>query len=767
LVNSKTFRWMLGWLALPAVLFAQEQPVRPIVSVVFIGLDRTEESFARDVAQITVGEPYDPQKLDEAVARLLRTGRFIGATHSVRDEQGGAVVTIEVRERSIVKSVSFEGNKKFSDKKLTAEVGVKVGGGINQLAISAGRDAIREKYQTAGHTDVAVGYDQSLLERTGELVYRIEEGKRVRIRKIAFEGNSFFSADQLKRYVQTKKAFWILRSGAFDKERIETDVVQLQSYCRDEGFLDARVSYRTELNADGTDMTVIFTIDEGTRYTIESIEFQGHATMSRESLLGLMKSKVGATALRPQIDSDARAIQVRYGENGHIYATVRAIRVFSNQPGLVRLTIQIEEGEQYRVGRVLVRGNKRTKDKVVRRALNLYPPDDLFNLKETREAEQRLLESRIFSSARIYPVGDAANVRDIMIDVQEAEKAGDFVFGAGITSNNGIIGNVVLDLQNFDLYDPPRNWTELRKFRAFFGGGQRLRLELQPGTELSRFRIDFTEPYLFDKPLRFNTSLYLFERGRDSYDESRGGGSVSFGKQFESGRWSGWSGEIGLRVEDVTIDDLDVFASRIIRDDEGSNLITSLRVSGQRDRTDSRTAPSSGNTLRFGVEQFGILGGDHAFTKLTAGCSWYKTIKTDRLDRKSVLKLRCEGGVILGDAPVFERFYGGGTGSIRGFEFRGVGPRHGIEEDNIGGEYTALWSGEYAFPLFGQNLRGLVFLDSGVVGSGPVRASIGTGVRFTIHLGRPIPLEINLAFPFLSDSEDEEQAFSFQIGSLF
>lgn len=110
---------------------------------------------------------------------------------------------------------------------------------------------------------------------------------------------------------------------------------------------------------------------------------------------------------------------------------------------------------------------------------------------------------------------------------------------------------------------------------------------------------------------------------------------------------------------------------------------------------------------------------------------------------------------------------GGGVGSIRGFDFRGVGPRHGIEEDNIGGEYMALWGGEYVFPVFGQNVRGLLFLDAGVVGSGPLRASIGTGVRFTIHLGRPIPLEINLAVPVLSDSQDEEQVFSFQIGSLY
>ena len=326
---------------------------------------------------------------------------------------------------------------------------------------------------------------------------------------------------------------------------------------------------------------------------------------------------------------------------------------------------------------------------------------------------------------------------------------------------------MVLDLQNFDHTRPPRSWRELFKFRSFFGAGQRLRVELQPGTDLSRFRLDFTEPYLRDKPVRFDFSLYLFDRGRDDYNEQRVGTTVSFGKRFKRGRLQGWSGEISFRLERVRIDDIDLFASSEIRDDEGSHLLTSTKVALARDRTDNRFLPSTGDRFRISYEQFGVFGGDHGFGKLQAKYQRYRTIKTDILDRKSVLEVRAEAGAIIGDAPVFERFYAGGTGSIRGFDFRGVGPRDGIDDNNIGGDYLLLLGAEYSYPLFGENVRGHVFIDSGTAGTGAFRAAIGTGVRLTVNVFGPVPLEFNLAFPISSGSGDDEQVFSFLVGKLF
>jgi outer membrane protein insertion porin family len=585
-----------------------------------------------------------------------------------------------------------------------------------------------------------------------------------RIRSILFEGSNAFTTKELARQITTKTAFWFIRPGDFEQNKVEIDTARLQNFYRDAGYLDATATFATSLSDDGLDMTLTFTINEGDTYAIETILFEGNATLSVDELKALISSTEGETVRRPTIDTDVRAIQQRYGELGFLYSSVRALRVFSETPGQVRITYQIHEGERYRIGKIAVRGNTRTKDKVVRRALRLYPPDDWFNINEAREAEKRLRNTKIFSSARVIPVGNQPDVRDAVIDVTETDKAGDFLFALGVTSNSGLVGSVVLDLQNFDLSDPPRDSKEFWAGRAFFGGGQRLRIELQPGTQLSRFRIDFTEPFLYDQPLRFDANLYAFTRGRDGYGETRTGLAVSFGKRFETGRLTGWSGELAFRTEAVTVDDLQLFSSSEIRNDKGSNLLLSVKASVARDRTDSRFVPTDGDRIRLSAEQFI---GDRNFAKLTFDYDWYKTLRADRMDRKHVLHLQANGGAILGDSPVFERFFAGGTGSIRGFAFRGVGEYDGIDKNNIGGDFMLLLGAEYSYPIIGDKFRGHVFLDTGAVGQGPMRAAIGTGVRFTLDIIGPVPIELNLAMPVSSDRNDDQQIFSFVLGGLF
>lgn len=761
------FALLATWLISVDTVSSQEQPVRIISSIRFTGLEKTSETVARELAGITVGTPFETSALDQAVARLLRSGRFLSAKYNSTDEANGVWVTFDVREPTLVKTIAFEGNDRFGDGKLKGNVSQKIDSPIDWFAIRNGRDAIMVLYREAGFGDIKVTYDADRVSRTGELVYTIHEGHHVRIKEIVFEGNDGFDQKTLKRHIETKNAFWIIREGAFDEERAKADTARLQRFYRDEGFLDAQVGYRRDLDENGEDLTVVFTINEGTRYVIESIDLLGNTVFTDASLFASMDSTVGQTVRRIQITNDVRAIQDRYGELGYIYARVHPTRVFSTTSGFVRLTIDIDEGGQFRVGRVVVRGNTRTKDKVVRRALNLYPPDDLFDITEVREAQNRLRETRIFDSARVYPVGDQPGVRDVVIDVKEAQKAGDFLFGAGITSNAGLVGNIVLDLRNFDWSDRPRDRNELMKFRSFFGGGQHLRIELQPGTDLSRFRIDFTEPYWRDEPIRLDVSAYLFQRARENYDERRGGFTISVGKRFDRGRLRGWSGEIALRAEQVSLRDLEFRVAREIRDHEGSEFQTSVKVALVRDRTDNRFVPSKGDRWRLAYEQFGVLGGENVFGRISAGYTWYKTMRTDLQDRKYVLSLRSEVGGLIGNAPVYEKFYAGGTGSIRGFQFRGVGPRSGRLDDNIGGDWMLLSGAEYSFPLFGQNVRGFYFLDTGMVGNSDFRATIGVGGRFTLNIFGPVPLELGLGFPIVSQSGDETQVFSFLIGRIF
>ena len=757
-------------------LSALEQPTTQpaggaaVSSVTFDGSQAVSEAYLRSVVRTAEGDVYDPAAVEADVQRLTRTGKFLSASSEATPGPEGVALRFILVDRPTVSAIRFVGNVKFKEKKLLEQIQVKVGDPIDSFDIQGGRDAIVALYRDKGYGNVNVSHDAELLKQTGELVYTIEEGPRIRVRKIAYEGNASVLESELNKQITTKTYLWIFRDGKFDVDTVESDAAAVQNYYRDLGFLDARASYRLDFSADGSDLTIIFTVVEGTRYTVESIAFEGNTVFTGEDLASAMRIKVGEYAQRPLLDKDVKDIQTRYGEQGYIYAEIRAVRVFSDTPDQVRLTIECKEGEQIRVGRIVPRGNERTKDKVVRRALNLFP-EEVFNLTEAREAEQRLIQTQIFSKATVSPVGDAPGVRDALVNVEESAKAGDFIFGVGVTSNSGLIGSIVLDIKNFDLFDYPRSFSEFVRLKSFHGAGQRLRLEAQPGTELTRFRIDFTEPYFLDKPITFGTSLYYFERDRDGYTEQRTGGNISFGKRFTKGPLKDWFGEVAFRLENVDVNDVDLFAARDIKDDEGNNFLTSVKGTLVRDRTDNRFLPTKGDRFRISWDQVGALGGDHFFSELSSGYAWHKTMYTDVQDRKSVLTLRGEGGFIFGDAPVFERFYAGGIGSMRGFEFRGITPREGLQDDGVGGDLLLLAGAEYSFPLYGDNLRGHVFTDMGTVEENfnitGWRMSVGAGVRVTIEFFGPVPLEFNLGFPVASEGEDDEEVFSFFIGAVF
>jgi len=753
------------------IAVAQDAP--PVLDDIrFEGARSVSDAYLLSVIETRRGNAVVQSTIDEDQRRLLRTGKFATIDSEIVREDGRTILLFRLRERPTVTGISFQGNTTFNESALSEKVPIKPGDPVDLYALREGRENILYYYRSNGFGYASVEVDEEAARAGGEVVYRIEEGPKVRVREIVFEGNTVFGPRELKENIQTKTAWWIIREGAFDPDRVSADAAALQNFYRGRGYLDARVSYRVDPGEKPGDLRLVFTILENEPYTIETLRVEGNAVLTTDEVLNMMESRPGAVFNQPRLDEDVRSLQRTYGERGYIYADVRAVRVFASTPGFVIVTIEISEGDKMVVGRVVVRGNETTQDKVVRRALELYP-GDTFNLTRLRDAEQALRQTQLFDRATITPVGDQPGVRDVVIDVTEAERRTDFLFAFGVTSDSGLIGSIVLDYKNFDIFDTPRSFAEFIKFRSFRGAGQRLRLELQPGTDLNRFRIDFTEPYLFDQPTRFDFSLFHFTRDREAYDEQRSGGNVSFGRRLENGIGprqflKDWYGEVSFGVENVDLDDVDIFDDRSIRDAEGNNFLTSAKVTLVRDRTDSRYLPTTGDRLSVSYEQFL---GEWNFGKFQTRYTRHQTVFTDAEDRKSVFSFRVEAGLIGGTAPVFEKFYAGGIGSIRGFDFRGVGPRGGLEDDPIGGDFLLTTSAEYSFPLAGDTFRGVFFTDMGTVESDfeltEWRVAVGFGVRMTIELFGPVPIELDFAVPVVRDGDDETRVFSFFIGGAF
>lgn len=743
---------------------------RVIEAVRFDGIQSVDEVYLQGVVRINPGAVWNREDIASACARLAATGKFEGAPFAeAREEEGKLVLVFVVTERPFVTGVDFVGNEKYKTSELLKEIELSVGSPVSEYLLSQARQAIERKYREGGFLNVSVTVDGNVLEQERRVLFRVSEGPRVKIRRVYFEGNNAYDGVTLRSKIETTTYIWLFRTGAFDEETAQRDCATIKQYYNDRGYLDAQVGYRIELAENQSDLTVIFQISEGVQYLIKSVRFEGNAVVIEDELRSLIRSSEGLPIDADVLKADRQKLVDRYGSAGYIYAEVTTNHVFDEEDGFVNLTVSIREGEEYRVGRIVVRGNQHTRDKVVRRELRFFP-EEIYNSVQVKEAERRLTETRLFSEATITPQGDMPGVRDALVEVTEAQTT-NILFGVGVTTNSGIIGSLTLEQRNFDLFDWPRDARELFRGQSFRGAGQTLRLQIEPGTELTRGRIDFREPYLFDRDVGFGLGGYVFQRDRDEYDEQRIGTYVSIDRRFREGILAGWAAELSSRFEYIDIDDVEWFSAEDIEDAKGSSWLTSLKGSLVRDKTDSLWLPSRGNRLKVSWEQAGVYGGDWDFSKAIGEFDQYFTLHTDTFDRKHILHLSANAGQIFGDAPVFERFYGGGIGSIRGFEFRGISPRDGWRDDRIGGDFMLMTTTEYSFPLMGEVLRGVSFLDMGTVerdfGITDWRAAVGFGARVYIKYFGPIPLAFDLAFPITKDGDDDTQVFSFSFGTTF
>lgn len=754
---------------------AQERPPdgAAIRRVDIRGLETLSEGFVRRILRTRVGQNYLERQVQEDVRELLRTRKFINVVADSVMEQGQAVVIFTVQEKPVIRSVEIDGNKRFSDEELFKELAFSAGSVLDRFEINRGRDNILQKYREKGYHYAEVRIDEESLSVENRVVYRVTEGPRVRVRRILFEGVRAFPEPQLRFKVRTRRYFPIFSAGAFDEETADRDALELQQFYRAEGYLDARVGYRLDFDSvDRTNLNLVFVVEEGPRYTIAAIEFEGNEVFDDERLREAMLLQPGAVLRDETLQFDRRRIEDMYGSIGYVDARIIGLDQpyeFLEEPGVVLLRIRISEGLRSRFGRITVRGNVRTRDEVIRRELRFYPNED-YNTVAAREAERRLVETGLFNRATITPMDDFDGYREALVEIEEAETV-TFLIGAGISTDSGVIGTITIENRNFDLFDWPRTPGQFFRGRAFRGAGQRLRFSAEPGTEVSRFRIDFTEPYLLGRPLRLDTSFFLFQRDRTSYDEQRLGMLLALSKRFESGLLDGWAIEGALRLEEIKITDIRPLAANDIVDVKGSSVLTSVKGTIARDTTDSRVVPTSGYRFAVGLEQAGALGGDYDFSKPSMSFAWYKTMQTDALDRKSVLAVRADAAYIVGDAPVFERFYGGGFGSIRGFSFRGISPRAGLFNDKVGGDFILLAGAEYSFPLYADNIRGVTFLDMGTVeedfGISTWRAAVGFGLRINLNFFGPVPMVFDFGFPISEHRRDDNQVFNFSVGASF
>jgi len=755
------------------------------------GLRNVPEQLIWNNIRSKTGQPLSPETVRTDLRNLDRLGRFRRIDVKVDTLQDQSVVlTYSVAETPIIQAAEIVGNRQISNQQLADAITLLPGTPVDQFQIDRARRAIENVYREKGFYLAEVVADQSELEETGTLIFRVLERSRVKVTDIRFEGNNAFSAGQLRPNIRTKTAS-IFDNGPLDDDVLEQDVASLIAFYRDRGYLDVRADRRITPSPDQKEAIITFLIDEGPQYTLRSITAQLDDGTGRpsgrpltvftpEQLAGLMTIKPGDAFSRDKSARSVRAVREAYGRLGYADARVQVVELRDEHSPQVDMLLIVHEGQRWLTGLVHIRGNDITQQKVIRRHVRLLPdrPLDATGAEETRRYLERL---RLFKpgSVRVTiqdpdPAVAGTEHRDVVVEVKEYN-TGSLSFGVGVNSDLGLRGGISLTQRNFDIADPPETFEELITGRAFRGAGQVFNLTLQPGTEFQEYRVSLSDPYFLESRYSLGGALFYTEQELRDYDETRYGTSISLGRRFGDR----WDAAFTLRAVRVDLDDINSSAPTEVFQFEDPAVLTGLGVRLVRSTFDDPFAPTRGARIELSAEQVGALGGDFDFTKLHFEHKFYIPIYENFLGRITHLSFRNQIDYIPQDSdavPVYERFYLGGN-SFRGFRYRTVSPK-GIandtglpSDDPIGGTWSYIFTAEINHPLYEDFIRGVAFMDLGTVTDNPgfedLRLSVGVGLRLSVAQFSQVPLAFDFGFPILREDTDRERVFSFTLDIPF
>ncbi|MCD4727017.1 MAG: BamA/TamA family outer membrane protein, partial [Pirellulales bacterium] len=793
-----------------AIFYINEGKKQRIKSVSFIGNTIADDSRLK--TQIQSKPPFlylfkgelDRKQLDEDVELLTAyyrgLGFFrarIGRELNYNEKKDWASITFVIDEgpRYKIRDVSVIGNKQYSSDELTADLKLRDGEYFNQASMSADIGSLQDKYGCVGYVFAEVKADPRFLEEPGQLdlVYNINEGDRYRVGKINIRIKGDYPHTQLTT-VRTRLSF---NPG---------DVIDIREIRASERRLRACGLFESN-PAMGQPPKIVFNPPEqGKEEQIADrpkppsrSKFRGQSPdpAPRERVLditldcGRMGNTGRGMAGLPAIeDPDSRLRQATQE-----LTDVLSQRKHRRQP-LDRLIHTQYTPNAGRVNPALLPQSSATQSQGV------YPNDR--NTGETpapppassttqrapeyvaqrwpRQGPTRLVDSPegpyvpgpIFDESSPFvggppDGGDTLRTLDFEVLAHEA-MTGRMMFGVGVNSDAGMVGQIVLDEQNFDWTRFPRGWEDIRNATAFRGAGQRFRLEAVPGTQLQRYMINFQDPYLFGSNINLGLSGYYYNRSYREWFEQRIGGRVALGYQFAPDL----SGSIAYRGAKINITNtidptLPDFAEVTGRD----LALHGFQVSLARDKRDNAFMATEGHLLEMSAEQ---VIGSFNYPRVEIDLRRYFTLH-ERPDGsgRHVLSLASRAGYTGDNTPIYEHFYAGGFSSLRGFEFRGASP-HVLSattggEVFVGGQFQFLASAEYMFPITADDMiRGVVFCDTGTVEptindwSDRYRVAPGFGLRVSVPAMGPAPIALDFAFPVCWEPGDRFEVFSFFVG---
>jgi outer membrane protein insertion porin family len=704
-----------------------------VAKIVVEGNSRIESDAIERVIKTKPGDLFLPKDLSADLKSVYAMGYFEDIRIEAEDSPEGKIVTFHVQEKPTIRNIAFSGNKVFKDEEIRENLTIKAGSILNIFQIQNNIRRIEELYKGKNYHNIQVSY--KILERernVADLQFSIDEGQKIMIREIDFVGNEAFPDKDLKKIMKTsEKGFFsfITSSGELNKEELNQDVNKLSAFYQNRGYIQAIIG-EPQLEYRDNWIHVTIKVEEGPRFKVGKTDVSGDLVKPKEELLSKLKISKEKFYNRETLRSDVLALTDIYSDEGYAYANVSP-RIDRKVDELaVDITFEVQKGKQAYFEKINISGNTKTRDKVIRRELDVYE-QELYSGRRLKRGVRNLYRLDFFEDIKVNTPRGSTD-EQMILDIEVKEKpTGAFSFGGGYSSIDSmfLVANVTQ--------------------RNLFGKAQRLDLGAHLGGRTTQYTLSFTEPWLFDIPLSAGFDVYDLNRDYDTYDKDAQGGMLRFGYPI----YDFTRVYLSYRFERADIRNVTSDAARSIRELEGFNIQSSMSASVQYDSRDRVFNPTEGADHSLTVEYAG-LGGDIGFLKLIGDTGWYIPLFWE-----TVGFVHGRAGVVRESAdkilPDYEKFYMGGIRTLRGYDWQDISL---LDEEGakIGGEKFVQFNLEYIFPLVKKaGLSGVAFFDTGNVYAsdeemdlGSLFMSAGGGVRWYSPIG---PIRLEWGYPLNPD----------------
>lgn len=716
------------------------------------GNRRIEKDAILGVMQTREGEILAPAHLREDLKAIYKMGYFTDVRLDVNDTPEGRILTVLVKEKPAIREIMVEGNRKLKKDKIIEVMNLKPFSVASEGAIKEDINKVQQAYREKGYYSVQISYElMPAGEHEVNLMLRVNEGGKMAVKDIEFEGNNAFSAKELRKVMETKErgffapVAWITGAGKLNRDVLERDLEKIAAFYYNHGYIKAKIG-EPKIDIKGDWIYITIPVQEGPEYHVGKIDITGDLLEERDTLVKMLRTPKDEVYSREVLQEDLTTLADFYADQGYANADIVPLVKEDNERMIVDVTFDIHQGKKVYFERIDIGGNVKTRDKVVRRELRVYE-QDLFSATNLKESIKNLRRLEYFEDVNFATTpGSSPDRMNLKITVKE-RPTGTFGLGAGYSTQDRLVGMVEVSQNNL------------------FGRGQQLKLSGIIGSISHRIRASFTEPYLFDRPLSLGIDAFNWEREYSEYNRVSKGGVLRLSHPL---KWKYTRLFWMYRFENVQLNDLVDNAPQQLVEAAKIHNTSATSFVIRRDSRDSLFAATKGSDNSLSFELAG-LGGDTAFVRYIAETGWYFPLKWNMV---AVSHARAGGmnKLTWGAMPAYELFYLGGIDTIRGFKYAEISPRDPVTNDRIGGPRFLQLNQELRFPLYKKlGLTGTIFFDAGNVYGpnyiGPfLRTSAGVGFRWFSPMG---PLRVEWGYNLSKHPNERSSAWEFTMGGSF